>query len=187
MALGIAYPFGIRDIKVTPITNSVTEAYGTMLDLPAARTLSFTEAEDFEELRGDDKLLLSRGTGPTVEWELEAGGIELSVYAVIAGGTLTESGVTPNQIKKWSKKTSDARPYFYVEGQAFSDTGGDVHVKLYRCRATGDIEGEFSDGNFYLTACSGTAFPSVKAGNVDVLYDVIYNEAPAGTPIIQPV
>lgn len=176
MALGIAYPFGIRDIKIKPITNPVTEAYGTMLDLPAARTLSFTEAEDFEELRGDDKLILSRGTGPSVEWELESGGIELSVYAAIAGGTLTETGVTPNQIKKWSKKTSDARPYFYVEGQAMSDTGGDVHVKLYRCRATGDIEGEFSDGNFYLTSCSGTAFPSLLGGNIDTLYDVIYNE-----------
>lgn len=187
MALGIAYPFGIRDIKITPITNAVTEAYGTMLDLPAARTLSFTEAEDFEELRGDDRLILSRGTGPSVEWELEAGGIELSVYAAIAGGTLNESGVTPNQIKSWSKKVTDVRPYFFVEGQAFSDTGGDVHVVLYRCRATGDIEGEFADGSFYLTACSGTAFPSLKSGKIDALYDVIYNEDPAGTSIIQPV
>lgn len=185
MALGVAYPFGIRDIKITPITNSVTETYGTMMDLPAGRTLAFTEAEDFEELRGDDKLLLSRGVGPQVEWELEAGGIELSVYAAIAGGTLDETGTTPDQIKSWLKKTSDVRPYFYVEGQAMSDTGGDVHVRLFRCRATGDIEGEFADGSFYLTACSGTAFPSLKSGNEDALYEVVYHESE--TSIIQPV
>jgi len=176
MALGIAYPFGIRDIRITPITNAATEALGTPLDLPAARTLSFTEAEDFEELRGDDKLLLSRGTGPRIEWELEAGGVELSVYNAMIGGTLSETGTTPNQVKKVRKLATQARPYFKVEGQAMSDTGGDVHVVIFRCRATGDVEGEFSDGNFYLTTCSGTAFPSVAGGQTDALYDLIYNE-----------
>jgi len=186
MALGVAYPFGIRDIKLKPITNVVTEALGTIIDLPAARTFKFTEAESFEELRGDDKVILSRGTGPQIQWELESGGIELAAYVAIVGGTLSETGTTPNQIKKVTKKATDARPYFRVEGQAFSDTGGDVHCMLYRCRTTGDVEGEFTDGGFYLTKCSGTAFPSQAVASIDALYDLVYNEPPAGTPITLP-
>lgn len=178
MALtGAAYPFGLRDVKLTPITNPVTETLGSAKDLPASRTLSFTDAEEYVELRGDDKKILSRGMGSSVDWEIEAGGIDLDVYAIIAGGSLTNTGVTPNQIRKLAKKVTDQRPYFRAEGQALSDTGGDVHVVLYRCRATGDIEGEFADGQFYLTACSGEAFPSLNVATIDALYDIIQNES----------
>ena len=48
-------PYGLRDVKITPYTNSTT--LGTPIDLPNSRTFAFTEAEDFEELRGDDKVV----------------------------------------------------------------------------------------------------------------------------------
>lgn len=182
MPLGVSYPFGIRDIRITPITPDALETPGTPLDLPAARTMSFTEAEDFEELRGDDKVITSRGLGPSVEWELEAGGLHLDVYKAIVGGTLTDTGTTPNQIKKLAKKATDSRPFFKAEGQAMSDNGGDVHVVLYRCRATGDVEGSFEDGSWYLTACSGTAFPSQKVATLDALYDLVFNETITAIP-----
>jgi hypothetical protein len=184
MPLGTTYPFGIRDIKVIPFTNESTEVTGTPVDLPAARTLSFTEAEDFEELRGDDKKIASRGMGASVDWDLEAGGVPLSAIKVIAGGTLTESGVTPAQVKSFRKKATDARPYFKCEGQAISDSGGDVHVVLWRCRATGDIAWEFSDGNWALTECSGEAFPSQAAATVDAIYDIVQNETAVAIPIV---
>lgn len=176
MPLETAYPFGMRDIKIIPFTNETTEAAGTAIDLPAARTLSFTEAEDFTELRGDDKVITSRGSGGTVEWELEAGGYKPAAVKAMYGGTIVESGVTPNMKTVLTKKSSDARPFFKAEGQAISDNGGDVHVVLYRCRATGDFEGEFSDGEWFLTQASGAAFPSLKATFIDVLYDIVYNE-----------
>jgi hypothetical protein len=184
MPQGTAYPFGLRDIKITPITNAVTETLGTPLDMPAARTMSFTEAEDYEELRGDDKTITARGLGASVDWDLESGGISLPIYRAIAGGTLTETGVTPAQITKIRKLATDARPFFKAEGQALSDSGGDVHVVLFRCRATGDIEGEFSDGSFYLTQCSGQAFPSQNATSIDALYDIIQNETVTAIPAV---
>ncbi|MGI0002442.1 MAG: hypothetical protein ACRD42_05120 [Nitrososphaeraceae archaeon] len=179
MVLGVAYPFGLRDVKVWPITNVVTETLGTMQDLPASRTFAFTEAEAFEELRGDDKLILSRGTGAQVNWDLEAGGLHIDVYKTLFGGVVTDSGVTPNQIKKIRKKSTESRPYFKIEGQAISDTGGDVHGVVFRCRATGDVEGSFADATFYLTKGTGTGFPSQAAASIDALYDLIYNETEA--------
>lgn len=176
-----ALPYGLRDVKVTPIDDA--GAYGTMVDLPNARTLSFAEAEEFTELRGDDKLVAIRGNGAEVTWSLEGGGISLDAWAAIGGGTVLESGTTPNIVKTFSKVGGETRPYFLVEGQAISDSGGDFHAKIYRCRATDDMEAEMGDGEFMLSNAGGRALPDPN--NADALYDFIHNET--ATDIAQPV
>ena len=165
-----ALPYGLRDVKLSPIADDGT--VGTGVDLPAARTFSFSEAEDFEELRGDDKVVAIRGKGPSVEWDLESGGISLDAYKVMAGGTVTTSGVTPNVAKSLKKLVTDSRPYFQAEGQAISDSGGDFHAVLFKCRASDSLEGEMSDGTFLLTSASGTAI----GNDADELYEFTHNE-----------
>lgn len=177
MAQGTSLPYGLRDVKLTPYTNDSATTLGTGVDLPNSRTFSFSEAEEFTELRGDDKVVTTRGQGASVEWDLEAGGLSLDALKIMAGGTITTSGVTPNQVTTYTKKATDSRPFFQVEGQAISDSGGDLHCILPRCRVTGNIEGEFSDGNFFLTSGSGRALPSLKTGDVDTLYEFVQNEA----------
>jgi len=166
----LSLPYGLRDVKLRPI--DATGAVGTSVDLPAGRTFSFSEAEDFEELRGDDKVIAIRGKGPKVEWELEAGGISIDAYKIMAGGTVTTSGVTPNEVKKIKKLDTDARPYFQVEGQAISDSGGDWHVLVFKARASDSLEGELSDGQFWLTSASGQGIGNA-AGE---LYEFTQNE-----------
>lgn len=163
-------PYGLRDVKLKPIDAS--GVVGGAVDLPVARTFSFTEAEDFEELRGDDRVVAIRGKGPKVEWELESGGISLPAFEVMAGGTTTSGGVTPNETLTLKKLVTDARPYFQVEGQAISDSGGDFHVKLFKCRASDSLEGELSDGTFWLTSASGEAIGNAA----DELYEFTANE-----------
>lgn len=171
MALaGSALPYGLRDVKLRPIDES--GVVGASVDLPASRTFSFTEAEDFEELRGDDRVIAIRGKGPKVEWELESGGISLAAHKIMAGGTHTVTGVTPNQVSSFKKLDTDARPYFQVEGQAISDSGGDFHVVVFRARASDSLEGELSDGQFWLTSASGEAIGNA-AGE---LYEFRHNE-----------
>lgn len=171
-----AYPFGLRDVKITPFTNENTEAAGALIDLPAARTMTFTDAESFTQLRGDDGVVRTRGSGPTGAWELEGGGYKPEVIKTIFGHTLTETGTTPSQIKKLRRHKDDVRPYFKAEGQAMSDSGGDVHVVLFRCRATSDFEGSFKDGEWFITGASGEMFPSLAVGTLGALYDIIQNE-----------
>jgi hypothetical protein len=171
-----ALPFGIRDTKVTPYTTSALTTLGTSTDVPNARTLSFSEAEDYEELRGDDKVVAIRGLGATVEWEMENGGISIPAYKNMNGGTTTTTGVSPAQVTTYTKKVTDERPYFKAEGQAMSDLGGDFHGVLYRSRASGGVEGEMADGAFWLTGASGVALPALLTGKVDTLYEFILNE-----------
>jgi hypothetical protein len=166
----IPLPFGLRDVKLRPL---VGEVAGTSVDLPNARTFSFAEAESQVELRGDDGLVAIHGTGPSVNWELEGGGISFEAVATMYGGTITETGTTPAIVKTFSKKGKDSRPYFQVEGQAISDSGGDFHCKLYKCKAEGDLAGRMADGAFWLTGAKGRALPTLAD---DSLYDFIQNE-----------
>lgn len=178
-----ALPYGLRDVKLTPYSDSSGAVLGaTTIDLPNARTLSFSETEEFEELRGDDRVVTTRGRGAVVEWELESGGISLDVWKAMSGGTIIETGVTPNRKRVYRKCGRDSRPWFYLEGQAISDSGGDIHGVLYRCRVTEELEGEFADGEFFLTSGSGQALPLLLDGEGDdLLYDLVHNET--STPI----
>lgn len=169
-------PFGLRDVKLTPFTTEAATAYGTGVDLPVARTFSFSESEDFEELEGDDTKVASHGSGPSLEWELESGGLPFEAFRVMAGGTISETGVTPSQQKVYSKLATDSRPYFKAEGQAISDSGGDVHGIVYKAKADGNLEGEFANGSFFLTSASGKGYGSTVTADVGKLYDFVQNE-----------
>ena len=178
-------PYGLRDIKLTPYTDALgTVLAATSVDLPVARTLSFTDTEDFEQLRGDDRVWAEHGNGALVEWELESGGLPFEAFKVMAGGTITEEGVEPASKKIFSKKVTDQRPYFRIEGQVISDSGGDVHCIIYRAKATGELSGEFADGAFFLTSASGNGYAVPSGADVDKLYDFVQNETV--TPFVEP-
>lgn len=173
-----ALPFGLRQVKLTPIDNAGALIDADAVFLPASRTFSFSETEDFEELQGDDHTVASHGAGPTVDWDLEGGGISLDVWKVLSGGTVTETGVTPAAIKSYVKKTSESRPYFQVEGRSISDNGGDFHGTVYRCKADGDLEAEMGNGAFLLTKASGKGYGDETT---EELYKFDHNET--ATPL----
>lgn len=171
-----ALPFGLRQVKLTPLLNDGTPDTANAVLLPASRTFSFKETEDFEELKGDDSTIASHGAGPIVEWDLEGGGISLDVWTILGGGAVVDSGTTPAQIRTYTKNKGAARGYFNVEGRAISDSGGDFHCVVYRCKADGDLGGEFTNGSFFLTAASGKGYGDVTTGD---LYVFKHNETAA--------
>lgn len=183
MALGNTLPYGLRDVKLIPYPDLSATTFGsTLIDLPVARTFSFNETEDFEDLRGDDQLQTSHGQGPQIEWELESGGLSFSAFSAIAGGQVIDSGISPNQVRRYRKKVTDQRPFFTLIGQSISDSGGDFQGVIYRARATDDLEHELGDGEFLTPGASGTGFPCKAAGMVggvevlDTVYDFIQRE-----------
>lgn len=180
----IPLPYGLRDVKITPYTDATaTVLSGTSIDLPNGRKFTFAEAEDFEQLRGDDSLVAVHGNGPIVNWELEAGGYSLEAVQAIYGGTITTTGTTPNQVKRLRKLKTDLRPYFKVEGQAISDSGGDTHIVIWRCKATDDLSGEFADGAFWLTGASGQGLGClINDASLNTVWDFVQNETATSIP-----
>jgi hypothetical protein len=170
MTLPIALPYGLRDVKLRTLTGDVA---GTpSIDLPNAQTFSFAEAEAFTELRGDDGLVAVHGKGPAVNWDLTGGGCCFEAIKAMFGGTITTTGTTPATQKTFKKLGTDTRPYFQVEGQSISDSGGDFHCLVYKCRATGDLTGAMTDGAFWISGAKGTALPN----GASELYEFTQNE-----------
>lgn len=183
MALGNALPYGLRDVQLLQYSSLAATTFGTTLvDLPVARTFSFNDTEEYEDLRGDDKLVTSHGQGSQVEWEIESGGISFAAHAILAGGVVVETGITPNQVKRYRKKTTDQRPFFTALGQAINDNGGDFQGVVWCCRSTGNVEGELADGQFLIPSVSGIGFPCRVSGMVngieilDSVYDFVQRE-----------
>lgn len=170
-------PYGMRDIKLTRYTDATATVLDTTpVDLPVARTLSFSESEDFSALRGDDEVVANHGAGPIVEWELESGGISFDAWSVLSGGDVIESGLSPNRTRKIKKNTGQSRPEFKIEGQVMSDSGGDVHAVVWRCKTTDKLEGQFNDSEFMLTNASGQGLGSRITGSDGDLWEFTQNE-----------
>lgn len=176
MPLGNTLPFGLRDVKIFGL-----DAAGARVvpgeDLPASRVFSFKETVESEQLDGDDVIQASHEYNPVVEWELEGGGISFEAYAMMGGGEVTVTGLSPVEVKSYVKKKSQNRPYFEIEGQAISDSGGDMHAIVYRCKADGDLEGGFEGGSFMLTKATGKGYG--KLGDEGELYEFVQNETVA--------
>lgn len=174
-----ALPFGLRQVKLVPLDDAGLEITAAAKFLPASRTFSFGETEEFETLQGDDRTVASHGSGPTTSWDLEGGGISLDIWKILSGGTVVSSGTTPAAVRTFTKKTSESRPYFNAYGRSISDNGGDLGMVCYRCKADGDLELELSNGSFALTAASGTGFGNLTD---EKLYDFIHHET--ATPLV---
>jgi hypothetical protein len=189
-----ALPYGVRDIKITPYVDAAGTVLDTVsYDLPYIQTLSFSEAEEFSELRGDDKLIATRGQGAQVDWDLEAGGMKTKIWSIFTGGEVVERGASPNREIELRKKSTQARPYFRIDGKIISDSGGDVHVRIYRCRCNDTIDADFADGEFATTAVSGVGMPLLDDAN-DLIYSIFRHESstdltltPAANPIQAPL
>ena len=173
MALtGTIRAFGLRDLKVVKLPGT------TVVDLPYAMTMTFKERLTSGELRGDDATKAVVAITDAVEWELEAGAISLEAWAAMTGRTVALTGTTPSQVNTFTASAGDVYPYFKVYGKSVGDGADDVHVKIWKAKATGGIEGEFKDGEFWVTKASGVAVDDGSNG----LYDIVQNETAASLP-----
>lgn len=169
----VPLPYGIRDVKVATLSN--TGVKGTLVDLPNAQTLEFEETTTTQELRGDDVVVAKRTTVDGGAWTLEAGGLSFEAAVIMFGLTLTSTGTTPNQKKTLTRKSGDAYPDFFAEGQVMSESGGDVHRVLPRCKAD-KMSGSHADGEFYVSHAEGACLPSLLVATVDEMWNVVQNE-----------
>ncbi len=143
-------PFGLRDIKLYPLTGDTP---GTAVDCPRARTLEYNIERDSADLERDDVIVATHTFAKQVTGSFEAGGVNLAIRVVLEGGVLTTTGVTPNITNTYAVKGTDVEGYFQAIGQSYNDDEGDIHVKLYKCKATSGPAGCATQGEFGLTTC----------------------------------
>lgn len=190
MSLQQAYPYGLRQLMLTPYSDAQGSILAnTSYPLPAAMTMAFSETEQFDELRGDDILIAVHGRGPQVDWSLEAGGLPIKAWSIVSGALVIEEGVAPTRRTRVLKSGDDQRPYFRIDGRAISDSGGSVVGRIYRAKANGRLQADLRGGAFQTTNIDGIGIPLLgDAGRW--LYELIQNEtdvALAATPEANPL
>jgi hypothetical protein len=162
--------FGLREIKVV--------VGATLVTLNAAQTMTFKERVKSGELSGNDKTLAVVAFSDALEWELEEGGISMQAYGLLTGRTPALTGTGTAEVLTMNADAATAFPYFKIYGKSLGDTTDDVHVKVYKAKITGGIEGQFADGEFFVSKCSGVAIDDGTNG----IYDIIHNETATTLP-----
>lgn len=183
-------PYGLRQLMLTPYADAQGSILGNIsYPLPIAMTLGFSETEQFDELRGDDRLVAVHGRGPQVDWSLEAGGLNMTAWSIISGASVIEEGVSPWRQTALQKSWDNERPYFRIDGRVISDTGGNVVATIYRAKANGKLQANHKNGAFQTSQIDGIGLPLLN-DDANWLYQIVQNETDtvlSGTPTPNPI
>jgi hypothetical protein len=163
-------PFGLRQVKI--------KSGSTLVTLQAAQTMNFTPRLIGGELKGNDSIIAVGSAAEALEWSLENGGIQLDALALMTGWTAVASGSTPNQTNTLTAHAGTAFPYFTIYGKVLGSGLDDLHVKIFKAKITGNIEGQFQGGSFHIDKMSGIAVEDSVLG----LFELVQNETAATLP-----
>lgn len=163
--------YGLRDLKLVDLAGA------SQVDLPAARTLGWSESVVSDVLDGDDIEVSSVAFVKGIEWEIESGGISLEAYAMLTGETVVTSGSTPNRQQKITRKGGKNFPWIKVYGRSLGDANDGAWILLKKCKVT-ELEGTLGNQEFFLTKCNGRG---IADSNND-LYDIVKLETDAALP-----
>lgn len=170
--------YTITDLQVAPVTGDTP---GTLIDVPGIRSCQITVSNDAVELRGDNALLSVVDQGNGLEFSLEEGGMDLDALETILGGSTTTTGTGGTEVRRWDLAADDARPYFTLVGVAPSDDGAnDLHVVVWKAKATGNFEVTLQDQEFATPTIAGRG---VGRSDTKAMLSFIQHATPAAAAI----
>lgn len=139
---GVLTLFNVDDAKLFELTGDTASAltYANPKDIPGIQEISLKPELITKELYGDAKVLdyyskIKKWVGTVKHAQLS-----LAVLSILTGGSIADSGSTPNEKQAFTWKGSSVGKYFKLEGQCKylggSDAGGagDAHFIAKKCK-----------------------------------------------------
>lgn len=177
----------LQDAKLAQLlTDKIGESAptyeATWADLVGITKITVAPKTETKKLYGDSELKDVYTKTTEVEIDVEAAFMSLDALKAVLGGSLVDSGVTPNQKTVFSLRgTNSTPPYFKLEGKwnyTGVANGADAHVILYKCKVTDPPSFEINDasGSFGTMKFKAVAFPCASNGN---WFDIEINETAA--------
>jgi hypothetical protein len=152
-------PFGLRDMKVFEITATVP-TYAAGVDIPCVNSAQFDPVVTEAVLEGDDVKCSTHAILENITVTVTHGGMPMSLYDVIMGASLVDSGSGSAEVVYLNLKTSSVRPYFGMILDSRADEGGNTLVIFYKCKMVGGGGGTFQKGSFFAPQFNVNALPS---------------------------
>lgn len=160
---------GIDDAKISELTNddSSSLTYGSSIDVPGIQKIDLTPKFTEKGLKGDEKVLDYYVNLDFIAWEINSAKVSLDVLAIFEGGTVSTTGVSPNQLHTYTVSTASAPKYFKLEAKANYTAGevGDFHMKLFKCKAT-SVDVDYTMQDYAVVSARGIAIPTTKDGKI---------------------
>ena len=132
--------YDVNDFKVTLLLTDVTTAptyTGTLTDIPGIASLSMEPNINANELKGDAMVIAKKGNTDKFTFSATYGRISLDGLVIFLGGTVTDTGVTPNQTAKWSIGGVNSLPYFKALAQILQAEVSAVNITAWKSQVTG--------------------------------------------------
>jgi hypothetical protein len=177
---------GINDLKICVIAEDTDADYrlsstggnAEIIDVKGIQTLSLTPTFVEKDLRGDEVILDRYTKLDSISWSFTNAIMSLDALKVLYGGDIVASGSGTDETQTFTLRGLDLPKYFYMEAQTLYSDAGDVHVVLYKCKAS-KVDYELKGEDYAVVSVSGMAIPttysfgSARGGKVK---DVVINE-----------
>lgn len=165
---------GINDAKIAEITedSAANLTYDTGIDVPGIKEIKVSPNFAEKKLKGDEKTLDYYTKLEDIDWSFSNAKLSLDVLAVLLGGVVAEGGTTPNITQTYSLSGADTPKYFKLEGKTDYADVGDVHLILYKCKAS-KVEYTFIEEDYAIVSASGKA---IATTHDDAVKDIVFNE-----------
>lgn len=176
-------PYGLTDLVIEPLDASFAPVAAAGLKMLNGQTMDVTINEDQTDEEGYGVVVGTVYSATSADVVLHAAGSDLAAIAAVTGGTVVETGVSPNIIQTLDiGVTGQARPYCRITGRALGNTGGDswYRVNAVRFSLPG---GSYDHKAFNETEISGTAIvPTAGTASGKLITRVHHQTATAITP-----
>ena len=177
---------GIKDAKFAVLSTDNTSAttYGTLYDIPDVASIPLTFKVEADKQKGDGRITDIYAEIQEAEGKMTFGRVCMDVLSLITGGSITASGITPNQ-KQTLKLGNTILPYFKLEGQCkYVGTNGDTsvttpadaHFLIKKGKITSDLEVNFTNDGFANISFGFTAIQTVYGGDTSEIVNIVFNE-----------
>ena len=171
--------YGITDCKVAPITADTSggTTYGALVDVPGVKSMEISGTVNTKRNRGDNKLLAVRSLIESMQASVPYAELSLDLLAAIAGGSVTDTGSTPNQKATYAQLGANTPKYFKLEAKtdAMDFISGDGHILLYKCMMTAFPTFGLAEEDFAGYQLTAEAMPRGD----DKFFDIVFNETAA--------
>lgn len=183
---------GINDLKICMIAEDTntggagegdyrlasTGGSADIIDVKGIQTLALTPTFIEKDLRGDEVVLDRYTKLDSINWSFTNAIMSLDALQLLLGGQTVASGTGTDESQTFTLRGLDLPKYFYLEAQSLYSDAGDVHVVLYKCKAS-KVDYELKGEDYAVVSVSGMAIPTTHAfgsaygGKVK---DVVINE-----------
>lgn len=149
--------------------------------LIGVKNMAVTTTMKTVDLRGDNTFLDTDSVLEALEFDVDIAKVSLDAIGIMLGGTVTDTGTTPNQHTSWSLLTQPVFSYFRLEARCYTADfpSGDIHIICNKVKAADAPLFGFTEEDYNMPKLKCKAVPPVT-GSTTPWLQVLFNETAIG-------